>query len=57
MRNIRLCTNYRGGNKNLGKHGKYGNVLNCVIADLFQLIISNTFFLMRNNDAIEKIIY
>ena len=63
MRNIRSYTNYSGGNKNLVNMNnqvhdiKYGNILNCVIVDLFQFIISTIFFLMRNNDGIEKIIY
>ena len=50
MRNIRLYTNYSGGNKNLVNMNnyvhdiKYGNALNFVIVDLFQLIISTILF-------------
>ena len=61
MKNVRLYTNYSGSDKILVNTSnyvydiKYGNVINFVAVDLFQLI--TIFFLIRNNDGVKKIIY
>ena len=58
MKNVRLYTNYSGSDKILVNTSnyvydiKYGNVINFVAVDLFQLI--TIFFLIRNNDGVKK---
>ena len=58
--NIQLYTNYSDGNKDYEYLSTWYQIwtrIKFVIVDLFQLIINTIFFLMRNNDEIEKIIY